>query len=190
MRVQTRLAVLVLTMLAAFPADSSARRPVRDGSIHERLSGSHISLGTIHSFRGIGFCTQIGAGDFHSVAVAADLTDIINGKASTPGVRISYHYDMTVHDGTTRQGYSFRIYAGPGIAQGYVRSLDNRKGYMAGLSGAAGATLDMGRNISLSAEFQADAALIFKNRYTQYMSLYEAGFKHSYIPYIRIQYRF
>ena len=189
MSVRTRLAVLLL-ILTAFPVSSSAGRPVEEGNIPDMLGESHISLGTIHSFRGIGFCTQIGSGDFHSVAVVAYLTDIINGKASTPGVRITYHYDMTIHDGTTRQGYPYRIYAGPGIAQGYVRSLDSRKGYMAGLSGAAGVLAELGRNVSLSAEFQADAALIFKNRYTQYMSLYKAGFKHSYIPYIRIQYRF
>lgn len=190
MCMKSRLAVTVFLLLTALPFVSSASRPAAVISIPDQLYSSHVSLGATNSFRGIGLCADIGTKDFHSIALVADLTDIVNGKASTPGIRISYHYDMCLRSGKTRAGYNYLVYAGPGIAQGYVRSLDNRKGYMAGVSGAAGVKLFMGRNISISTEFQADAALIFKNRYTKYMSLYKAGFRHSYIPYVRIQYCF
>lgn len=176
---KSRLAVLTVLLTALFSVTSSAARPEKG-----------ISFGTVNSFRGIGFCTDIGTEDFHAVSIISDLTEILNGRSSMPGLRLTYHYDMTVCSGETKSGYPYIIYAGPGIAQGYVKTLDNRRGYMAGLSGAAGGKVLLARNISVSAEFQADAALIFKNRHTQYMSFYETGLRHCYIPYIRIQYRF
>lgn len=188
----SRLAVIsaVLFSLSSFVVWAS--KPTKVGSVPAQLSSNHVSIGATNSFRGIGICADIctATSDFHSVSVTADLTNIVNGKVSTPGMRITYHYDMKLAGGTTPAGYGYMIYAGPGIAQGYLRSLDSRKGYMAGLSGAAGGKVYLGRSISISAECQADAALIFKNKYIHHMSLYKEGIIHSFIPYIRIQYCF
>jgi len=186
----SKLSALSIVLLTLSSLVSSAARPMKEISIPEQLSQNQVSIGATNSFRGIGISADIGTYDFHSISLTADLTNIVNGKVSTPGLRMTYHYDMALRSGKTPAGYNYIIYAGPGIAQGYVRSLDKRKGYMAGLSGAAGAKVFLGRSISMSVEFQADAALIFKNKYIHHMSLYKAGIIHSYLPYLRIQYCF
>ena len=150
----------------------------------------YVSAGTVHSIQGVGFCAEFGRRDFHSFALTADLLDILNGNASTPGLKFTYHYNMQFLSKQTRSGYSYCIYAGPGLAQGYVRSLDGHLGYMSGISGDVGGRVLLGRSVALSIEFQGDIALIFKNRYISNMSLYTSGLRHSYIPYLRIQYSF
>lgn len=186
----SKLSLLSVVFMTLSALSSFAARPTKEISIPEQLSQHQVSFGTSNSFRGIGLCVDIGTYDFHSLSVTADLTNIINGQVSTPGMRITYHYNMAIRSGKTPAGYHYLLYAGPGIAQGYVRSLDKRKGYMAGLSGAAGAKVFLGRSISLSTEFQLDAALIFKNKYIHHMSLYKEGMIHSFLPYVRIQYCF
>ena len=148
------------------------------------------AAGTIHSVQGVGLCADFGSGEFHSIAFTADLIDILNGRASTPGLKCTYHYNMPFLCRETRSGYTYCIYAGPGIAQGYVRNLDGHPGYMAGISGDIGGRIMLGHNIMLSLEFQGDLALLFKNRNISNMSLYTNGLRHSYYPYLRIQYRF
>lgn len=182
------MAAIAALMLC--PATVRAYSPLPDGPVSAQLRNHTVSLGIINSFKGVGLCMEVGSHDFHSVCVSADLVDIINGKASTPGFKTTYHYNLSIKEGKTRNGYPYTVYAGPGATFGYVRSLDNRLGFMTGVSGAAGARISVMHNISIALEFQGDAALIFKNRFNQNMSLYTAGFRYIYIPYVRISYCF
>ena len=147
-----------------------------------------VSIGMVNSPKGLGISMDIGPSEFHSIAVTADLTEIISGKSSVPGFKLTYHYNMPFFTGKTDSGYRYSLYAGPGIAQGYVRGVDNRLGYMAGVSGAVGGRIGLQKRITIAIEFQGELALIFKNRHNSCMSLYTAGIRHCYYPFIRIQY--
>ena len=147
------------------------------------------ALGSTHSARGVGICADLPGetGAFSSLALTADLIDILNGTASTPGIKATYHYNLI---GKEWKDGKYQLYAGPGLTAGRVRDTSNHFGLMAGLSGDAGFRVRCLHSMLVSIEFQADFALQFKNRFNPDMSLYSAGYRHSYLPYIRIQYHF
>lgn len=154
-----------------------------------RDGGRGVSVGGIQSPKGVGFCADFGHGPeaFSSLALTADLIDILDGTASTPGVKLTYHHNLVVK---AWDGDKYTLYAGPGVTAGRVRDLRNHLGLMAGLSGDAGLRVQCLHSIAVSLEWQADFALQFKNRYKPDLSLYRAGFSRSYYPYLRIQYCF
>lgn len=148
-----------------------------------------LSAGTAHSIKGVGVCVDYdtGNGVFNSFYLTADLVDILTGKASTPGLKFTYHYNMVLKEMCEGK---YIIYAGPGVTSGYVRNTDDHSGFMGGVSLDAGVRTRCLKNIYLSLEYQADASLIFKNKYNPYMRLYRAGFLYAWAPYLRIQYNF
>ena len=99
---------------------------------------------------------------------------------------MTYYLNMVFKDWSEGK-YAF--YAGPGLMAGYVRDLSNHLGFAGGVSGDIGFRALCLKGITVSVEFQVDFALQFKNRYTD-MSLYRAGYSHSYLPHLRIQYSF
>ncbi len=147
------------------------------------------ALGGIQSPRGAGLSAEFvrDASSFRSLALTADLIDILDGQASTPGIKLTYHFNLVMKDWCEGK-YAF--YAGPGLMAGYVRDLDHHLGFAGGVSGDAGFRALCLKGISVSVEWQADFALQFKNRYRPDISLYGAGYTRSYLPYVRIQYRF
>jgi hypothetical protein len=150
--------------------------------------GRSVALGVVQSPKGVGFCADFyrDATSFRSLALTADLIDILDGSASTPGVKMTYYLNMVLKDWSEGK-YAF--YAGPGLMAGYVRDLSNHLGFAGGVSGDIGFRALCLKGITVSVEFQVDFALQFKSRYTD-MSLYRAGYSHSYLPYLRIQYSF
>lgn len=148
-----------------------------------------LALGGIQSLNGVGASADFvrDASSFHSLALTADLIDILDGKASTPGVKMTYYFNMVLKDWSEGK---YACYAGPGLMAGYVRDLNHHLGFAGGVSGDAGFRVRCLKGIVVSVEFQVDLALQFKNRYVPDMSLYDAGFRHSYFPYVRIQYSF
>ena len=148
-----------------------------------------LALGSLYSLRGVGVCAEIGheSGTFGAFSLTADLIDILDGTASTPGVKGNYYYNLLLRESADGK---YQFYMGPGLTAGHVRDLHNHIGLMGGLSVDAGFRVHCLHSIMVSAEFQADFALQFKNRYRPDMSLYRAGFWHSYIPFVRIQYCF
>lgn len=147
------------------------------------------ALGSIHSPKGVGLCADLDheSGAFDSFSLTADLIDILDGKSSTPGVKATYHHNLVLKDWAEGK---YELYAGPGIALGRVRDMHNHFGMMAGLSGDAGLRVHCFHSIMVSLEWQVDFALQFKNRFNPDMSLYSAGFRHSYYPHLRLQYCF
>lgn len=150
--------------------------------------GCSFALGAIQSPKGVGICADFyrDASSFRSLALTADLIDILDGSASTPGVKLTYYLNMVLKDWSEGK---YACYAGPGLMAGYVRDLNNHLGFAGGVSGDIGFRAHCLKGITLSLEFQVDFALQFKNRYTD-MSLYRAGYSHSYFPLLRIQYSF
>ena len=146
-------------------------------------------MGTIHSPRGVGLSGEFvrDPESFSGLTLTADLIDILDGTASSPGIKATYHYNVIVKGW---QDGKYQCYLGPGLTAGRVRDTQNHLGLMAGLSGDAGLRVHCLHSIIVSIEFQADFALQFKNRYHPDMSLYAAGFQRSYLPYLRIQYCF
>lgn len=154
-----------------------------------RGEGREVSVGGIQSIRGAGFCADFfhGPDAFSSLALTADLVEILEGNASSPGLKATYHHNLILK---RWGGDKYTLYAGPGLTAGHVRDLRNHLGWMAGLSGDAGLRVRCLHSITVSLEWQADFALQFKNRYKQDLSLYRAGIARSYHPYLRIQYCF
>ena len=148
------------------------------------------SAGLVSSPKGVGLCMDLwyDGETFTSLSFTSDLIDILNGESSTPGGKSTIHYNFIFDrfkDGR------IDLYAGPGLAAGYVRNTtDNKYGIMAGVSCDAGLRIKCLHSIVLSFELQADFALIFKNRRNPDMALYKAGFLNSYYPHVRIQYAF
>lgn len=183
-RPERLLQALVAAFLWLCPAGSvSASSPFRPDT------EGKLSVGTIHSIKGVGLCADIQHGEeaFSSMALTADLIDIVDGRSSTPGQKFTYHYNVLL---SSPDDGALLFYAGPGVTAGHVRNIDNNFGYMAGMSVDGGARLECMSSIVLSLELQVDFGLIFKNRNIPDMSLYKAGFRHSYYPHLRIQYRF
>jgi len=147
------------------------------------------ALGSIHSPKGVGLCASFrqDPGTFGTLDLTADLIDILDGTSSTPGIKFAYHYNLVLK---SWGGDKYVFYAGPGLTAGRVRDTHNHLGLMAGLSGAAGLSVRCLHSMLVSVEWQADFALQFKNRYHPDMSLYTAGFRLPYLPYVRIQYCF
>ena len=168
---------MILALCLALPASLSAS---------ERNGG--FAMGGIQSPKGVGFCAEFArdAESFNAFTLTADLLDIISGVSSSPGIKLTYHYNLI---GKSWGDGKYALYAGPGLAAGYVRNLGNHFGFMAGLSGDAGLRVRCLHSILLSLEFQADLALHSKKQHPD-LSLYRAGFKHSYYPHLRIQYAF
>ena len=154
-----------------------------------RQGCSPFALGTTHSLKGVGFCADFDheGATFSSLALTADLIDILDGKSSTPGLKLTYHYNLIY--GSWADG-KYTLYAGPGVMTGYVRDLHNHFGLAGGISGDAGLRVRCRKNLLVSVEFQADLALQFKNRYRPDMSVFTAGYRHSYYPHLRIEYHF
>ena len=151
--------------------------------------GWTVALGGIQSPKGVGLCADFSrdATSFRSLAFTADLIDILDGTASTPGVKMTYYHNFVFKEWSEGK---YACYAGPGLMAGYVRDLSNHLGFAGGVSGDIGFRALCLKGISVSVEFQADFVLQFKNRYRPDMSLYRAGYTHAYLPYVRIQYRF
>ncbi len=147
------------------------------------------ALGSIHSPKGVGVCADLDheSGAFASFSLTADLIDILDGRSSTPGIKATYHHNAVLKDWADGK---YELYMGPGLTAGRVRDMHNHFGLMAGLSGDAGLRVHCNHSILVSIEWQVDFALQFKNRFNPNMSLYSAGFQHSYYPHLRIQYRF
>ena len=168
---------MILALCLALPASLSASG--RNGGF---------ALGGIQSPKGVGLSMEFvhDAESFSAFSLTADLIDIISGVSSSPGVKLTYHYNLI---GKSWGEGRFAFYAGPGLTAGYVRNLDNHFGFMGGLSGDAGLRVRCLHSILLSLEFQADLALHGKKQHPD-VGLYRAGFKHSYYPHLRIQYAF
>ena len=174
--------ILWMFLLALIGAQTST-------AASRREAGRLVSVGGIQSVRGVGACADFfhGPEAFSSLTVTADLIDILDGTASSPGIKGTYHHNLILN--TWKEG-KYALYAGPGLTAGHVRDLHNHLGWMAGLSGDAGLRVNCLHSISVSLEWQVDFALQFKNRYKQDLSLYRAGYAHFYYPYLRIQYCF
>ena len=155
-----------------------------------RKDGGDWSLGGTFSLRGVGLgaerSSESGAA-FESFSLTLDLIDILDGTASTPGLKATYHHNLIVQD---FQAGKYVLYLGPGLTAGRVRDTRGHLGLMAGLSGDAGLRMQCLHSITLSVEFQLDFALQFKNRIRPDMSLYATGIRNAYLPYVKIQYRF
>lgn len=167
---------MILALCLALPASLSASG--RNGGF---------AMGGIQSPKGVGFSAEFmhDAESFSAFSLTADLLDIISGVSSSPGIKLTYHYNLI---GKTWDDGKYSLYAGPGLTTGYVRNLGNHSGFMGGLSCDAGLRVRFMRSILLSLEFQADLALHSKR--LPDLALYKAGFIHSYYPHLRIQYAF
>ena len=155
----------------------------------DRGGKGSFAAGTTHSLKGVGFCADIDHVDnsFSSLALTADLIDILDGTSSTPGLKLTYHYNFVCKrwaDG------KYELYAGPGVMTGYVRDLQNHFGLAGGISADTGLRVRCRKHILVAVELQADLALQFKNRYRPDMSVFRAGYRHSYYPHVRIEYHF
>lgn len=177
-----KLISLLLPLLCILMPCSTLNASSRDGN---RV----LAFGSTHSLKGIGLCADFDHQDaaFSSVAITADMIDILDGKASTPGLKFTYHCNLLIADIPEKK---LQVYAGPGLTAGHVRNIDNYFGFMAGVSGDIGVRMFCLKSVSLGLEFQADFSLIFKNKNQPYMSLYSAGFRQSYFPHLRLQYCF
>jgi len=155
----------------------------------ERNPRRDFALGSIHSPKGVGACSSFKheSGAFGTLDLTADLIDILDGTSSTPGIKAAYHYNLVLKSWAEGK---YELYAGPGLTAGWVRDTHNHVGLMGGLSGDAGLRVHCLHSMLISVEWQVDFALQFKNRYNPDMSLYAAGFRLPYIPYVRIQYCF
>ena len=173
------LGVILLLLLLAQGQTLASRRQGK----------SSFALGTTHSLKGVGFCADFDHDPtcFSSVAVTADLIDILDGKSSTPGIKLTYHYNLVCKSWADGK---YSLYAGPGLMTGYVRDLNNHFGLAGGISGDAGLRVRCQKRFFVAVELQADLALQFKNRYRPDMSVFTAGYRHSYYPHVRIEYRF
>ncbi len=96
------------------------------------------SAGGQFSFNGIELSYQHSVGDsvFVDINAGVDFSELLGGKASAPGgkARISYNFLFFRRD---CESGSLLLYAGPGIALGYVRNKGNF-GPMLGICGRFG----------------------------------------------------
>ena len=154
-----------------------------------REQGRGFSAGMASSVRGVGLCGEFSGepGWFNSFFLTLDLMDILNGRASTPGLKLNYFYNKVL--ATFGEG-KFSLYAGPGVTGGYVRNTDGHPNFMGGLSVDAGFSMKCLNSINLSIDFQADLAFSLKDGNSNGLSIYKAGFLHSYYPFVKIAYRF
>lgn len=177
-----RLPVLGAMLLLLLLAQGQALASRRQGR-------APFAAGMTHSLKGVGFCADFVHDDasFSAVALTADLIDILDGTSSTPGLKLTYHYNLVCK---TWENGKYTFYAGPGVMTGYVRDLQNHFGLAGGISGDVGLRVRCRKNFLVAVEFQGDLALQFKNRYRPDMSVFTAGYRHSYYPHVRIEYRF
>ena len=155
--------------------------------------GRGFSIGGTAAFQGIGFSAEIpdrSGAAFHSMTLTDDMIFVLVGEASFPGIKGTWHYNIPFKSGVSRYGHRYDFYAGPGITAGYVRNRDNRRGLMSGVTVDAGFRILLDKSTVISLEFQADMALIFKNKDNPNLSLYESGYAFSYLPHLKIMHKF
>ena len=159
------------------------------GGAAERGWGSR-SFGGVFSPKGVGLSAsfQRPGGNFTSMSVNADLSDILAGNDLVSGVRGAVYFDIPMLEKDCN-GLPCCIYAGPGLTAGYLHDKGSVDcGFMAGLSGAAGVRFGMWHHMVLAVEWQMDLAFILEGKST--VSFYKAGCMYSYYPHLRLQYEF
>lgn len=176
-----RLALPAIAVLAMLSQPLPAAGSDRWGSL---------SAGGIFSPKGVGASAsfQHKDGSFTAVSANIDLTDIPGGTEVLPGLKVSLHYNLPLLE-KDLNGFPCNIYAGPGAVMGYVHDKGStNRGFMAGVSGAAGVRFAMWHNFELALEWQADLAFILEGEST--VSFYKSGCVFSYYPHLKIQYEF
>lgn len=154
------------------------------------------SAGTINSFKRIGLTFGLKAqdGSVNRFSLNCDFEGVLSGYRSSVGVVGSYIIDFPlVTLRPDENGSEIKVFAGPGLAIGRVYDDKTGKRLMGGLAGEAGIrfsfnTLPIDIDILFSAILGGTLELAYKQNST--FQLYRNGLRNSWMPEIRLEYRF
>ena len=154
-----------------------------------------MEAGLQSSFKGVGATVilQGKQGATGELRLLADFADILMGHTARPGTRIQYLQHFPVHRFDLSNELTINIIWGPGVTLGLVRDKRKQGGYLAAVSGFAGAEFIFHRvPVTVSTSFSADlgAHMTIRNRYDNTMTYYEYGLRRAWYPEIGIRYRF
>ena len=154
------------------------------------------SVGTWHSFKGLGLTMQTGAHnpkEANTFTLYAELGDAFAGHLVAPGCKFVFSRDITLHDFDMADGEAVSLFVGAGASAGYVKDY-GRDGYgaMAALNGSFGASAAfLEKHVHISAGITLEAGPWLQKRENSYdISLYRNGIYQGYYPYISISYLF
>ena len=175
--VRAAVAALCLAVLLAGAGPMYADSPTHSAS-----------YGTFYSpvTAGISFTGKVEHKGFHSLQAALQLTDILDGKTSSPGYCLSYHRNFVIGASELRTGYPLRLYCGPGVKAGYVREKGGRRGTMLGVSAAFGGRVYMLDGFCLTLEWQLSPAFLIHRDSGSEMSSYKYPWTSFWIPRLMI----
>lgn len=175
-----RVLAIILTLFLVSRSDAPA--------IEREVRG--FSLGTFHSFKGIGFSASLN--EQHSFALYADTEGVFSGHTVSPGFRFTYLYHYPLFNIRTKDGSVFNFYAGPGVTTGLIRE-KIAYGWMGGISGCAGVQVCLRKHFLISLEFESDVGFFFtddSNSMTKKLKFYNKGLSYVWYPQLRIEYDF
>lgn len=154
------------------------------------------SLGTWHSFKGVGLTMQTGTHnprEANTFTLYAELGDAFAGHLAAPGGKFVFSHDITVHDFDVADGEAVSLFVGAGASAGWVKDY-GRDGYgvMAALNGSFGASALFARkHVHVCAGITLEAGPWLQKKENSYViSLYRNGIYQGYYPYISISYLF
>lgn len=154
------------------------------------------SVGTWHSFKGLGLTMQTGTRnprEANTFTLYAELGDAYAGHLTAPGGKFVFSHNITLHDFDAADGEAFSLFAGAGASAGWVKD-HGRDGFgmMAALNGSFGACAAFARkHVHVSAGITLEAGPWLQKTAGNYVvSLYRNGIYQGYYPYISISYLF
>lgn len=153
------------------------------------------SAGIFNSPKGFGitFSADTPNYGFNSFNLYADLTGVLSGKYSTPGVRFDYYRGIIIKALTT-ESFDCRLYAGPGVSTGFVRDYgSDNYGMLIALNGTFGAKFVFPRRIAIDLGVTADLGLHIRGEergQTTNLKLYRNGLIRILYPQIKLEYCF
>ena len=143
---------------------------------------------------GLSFCTERHESSFNTYSAVADLTGVITGEHSAPGIYFNYSRNTVLRSGVKGDALCV-LYAGPGVSAGYLRDAGKESyGAMVALSGTLGGRFLFGDRIALDLSINADLGVHLREKDHKGdgigLFLYKNGLFRTILPQLKIEYRF
>ena len=128
---------------------------------------------------------------FMELAVKTESTELSAGRASYPGVSISFTWNYILKEWKSQDGNTVNFFIGPGITAGYANDYKTSSGTILGIKGRLGFECLFSRNIAISAAISPiiGSHIVFGEAMTS-MKYYRNGLLYGLIPEIGIKYMF
>ncbi len=150
-------------------------------------------IGIVQSYSRIGLYYEHATkdGSFMSWSLCTETAEMFSGRTPIPGMSVSFGWNFILSEIKTSEGNRIIFFAGPGVSSGMCRDFKSPPGFFFGLQGRAGICMRCARNVDISANLAPVIGLhSIVNDEAIFMKYYKNGLMRSFIPEIRIGYRF